>query len=78
MTRRIAVHVECYTGYKGEQTPRAFIVGDRKVEILEILDQWFAPDHRYFKVKGHDGGLYILRHDVASTEWEITLSEWRP
>ena len=76
MTKRITVQVDCDEGYKGEQTPRAFTVADRKIDVTAILDQWLAPDHRYFKVTGDDGGLYILRHDVPSDEWEITLSEW--
>jgi hypothetical protein len=76
MIKRIAVQVDCYAGYKGEQTPRAFTVGDRRVAVQEVLDQWLAPDHRYFKIKGDDGGLYILRHDIESTDWEITLSDW--
>ena len=46
------------------------------VRILEVVDRWLAPDHRYFKVKGDDDGLSILRHDVNSGEWELTLSEW--
>lgn len=73
----ILVRVECYSGYRGEETPRVFFLNDRRIEVDEILDRWLAPDHRYFKVKGHDGGLYILRHDVPSGEWEITLFESR-
>jgi hypothetical protein len=32
-----------------------------------------SPDHRYFKVRGNDGGIYIIRHDVASGAWELRL-----
>ena len=67
------VDVECYAGYRGEETPRRFRLGERQVEIIEVVDSWLAPDHRYFKVKDRDGDLYILRHDVASTRWELTL-----
>ncbi len=69
-----AVSVDCYAGYRGEETPVGFGHGDRRVEVLEILDRWLAPDHRYFKVRTADG-VYILRHDVASDRWEITLFE---
>jgi hypothetical protein len=69
------LRVECYAGYKGEETPRAFHLGDRRVEVKEVLDQWLAPDHRYFKVRGDDGGLYILRHDGPTDTWELTLFE---
>lgn len=67
------IPVECYAGYRGEETPRAFFLGERRIEVLEVLDRWLAPDHRYFKIEGDDGGLYILRHDVVSDKWELTL-----
>ncbi len=69
------VEVECYAGYRGEETPRAFHIGGRRIEICEVLDRWIAPDHRYFKVRGVDGALYILRHDAVSGEWELTFFE---
>jgi len=37
------------------------------------VDRWLAPEHRYFKVRGDDGGVYILRQDVAKDIWEMTL-----
>lgn len=69
------LRVECYAGHRGEETPRALLVGDRRVGVVEILDCWLAPDHRYFKVKGDDGDVYILRHDVVSGAWELTMFE---
>ena len=67
------VDVECYAGYRGEETPRRFRLGERLVEIAEIVDSWLAPDHRYFKVRDTQGDLYILRDDVVSDRWELTL-----
>jgi hypothetical protein len=67
------IGVECYAGYKGEQTPRALVLDDRRLEIHELLDQWLAPDHRYFKVKAADGHTYIVRNDTASGAWELTM-----
>jgi hypothetical protein len=32
-----------------------------------------GPRHRYFKVRVGDGGVYILRHDTARDQWELTL-----
>jgi hypothetical protein len=66
------IKVECYCGYRGEQTPRRFWLGQRCVEVGQVVDCWLAPDHRYFKVMGDDGGLYILRHDPQRERWEIT------
>jgi hypothetical protein len=69
----LQVCVECYAGYRGEETPRCFSIGDRDVQVLEVLDRWLSPDHRYFKLKGDDGDTYILRHDTAADRWELTL-----
>lgn len=67
------IHVECYAGHRGEETPRRFRLGERRVEVNAVLDQWLAPDHRYFKVRGDDGDVYILRHDSARDVWELTM-----
>ena len=67
------IHVECYAGYRGEETPRRFFLGESKIEVLDILDRWLAPDHRYFKLRGDDGYQYIMRHDVETGRWELTM-----
>jgi hypothetical protein len=69
------LEVECYAGYRGEQTPRRFRLGDRQIEIVLVLDSWLAPDHRYFKVNGADGRVYILRNAVQSGRWELPSSQ---
>ncbi|MBI3049275.1 MAG: hypothetical protein HYY76_13305 [Acidobacteria bacterium] len=69
----IPVTVECYAGHRGEQAPRAFTLGEQRIEVAELLDAWLAPDHRYFKVKGADGHTYVLRHDVPGDRWELTM-----
>jgi hypothetical protein len=63
--------VECYAGYRGDEEPRAFALGERRLEVREILDRWLAPDHRYFKVAASDGDTYILRHDNVTGEWTL-------
>ncbi|MGB7542800.1 MAG: hypothetical protein WA373_03275 [Burkholderiales bacterium] len=65
------IRVECYAGYRGEEEPRAFTLGERRFAIAEILDRWLAPQHRYFKVKADDGRTFVLRHDTASGDWEL-------
>lgn len=77
MIRPVTVRVECHPGHGGEGVPRVLWVGDRRIEVAEVLDCWPGRDHRYFKVQGSDVGLYILRHDTPSGEWEITLFEQR-
>lgn len=67
------MRVECYAGYRSEETPQAFFLGERRIEVVEVLDRWLAPDHRYFKVWGEENAVYILRHEVATGEWEMTM-----
>jgi hypothetical protein len=69
----VSLRVDCYAGYQGEETPRRFFLGDRLIEVVEVLDRWLAPEHRYFKLLGDDGDLYILRYDARRGEWELTL-----
>ncbi len=69
----MVVRVECYAGYRGEETPRQFSLGDRKVEVIKVIDRWLAPDHRCFKVLGKDGRVYFLRQDAVTGRWEMTM-----
>ena len=71
--RLLGVGVECYAGHRGEQTPRTLIVGDCRIAVAEVLDAWLAPDYRYFKLKGADGNIYLVRHDDRSDTWELTM-----
>ncbi|MGZ6125641.1 MAG: hypothetical protein ACXWLR_11820 [Myxococcales bacterium] len=67
------VRVDCYAGHRGEETPRRFELGGRVREVEEVIDRWYGPDHRYFKVRAGDGGVYILRHDEPSDRWELVV-----
>lgn len=67
------IRVECYAGYRGDETPRRFWLGERPVAVIDVLDRWQGEDHRYFKLRGDDGASYILRHDVRSGAWTLTM-----
>ena len=67
------IRVECYAGYRGEEAPRRFWLGSRKIEVQEIKDRWLAPNHRYFKIIGDDDAVYILRHNSKSWDWDLTF-----
>jgi hypothetical protein len=70
MESPLIVKVECYAGYRGEETPRSIWLGERKIEVIRVIDRWLAPDHRYFKILGDDRALYIIRHDIQKWIWE--------
>ncbi len=65
------IRVECYAGYRGEQEPRAFFLGERRVDVLAIEDRWAEPHRRWFRCRAADGHAYVLRHDERSGEWDI-------
>ena len=65
------ISVESYAGYRGEQEPRAFRMGERRIAVIEIVDRWIGPDYRYFRVSADDGNLYVLRRDDAKDEWTL-------
>ncbi len=65
------IRVECTAGYRGEETPRRMVLSGNGIRVQAVIDRWLAPDHRYFKVLGEDGGVYILRHDAQRWAWEL-------
>jgi len=73
MSDHVELRVACYAGHRGEETPRRFFLGAREVEVVEIIDRWLGPDHRYFKLRGSDDNVYILRHDAVDERWDLTL-----
>lgn len=71
MENPLILKVECYAGYRGEETPRRIWLGEKKIEVVRVIDRWLAPDHRYFKILGDDCALYIIRHDIQKWTWEL-------
>ena len=69
------VRVVCYEGHRSEETPRAFLLGERRVEVVSVLDRWRGEYHEYVKLDGSDGARYILRYDCSRDAWEIQMME---
>jgi hypothetical protein len=69
----VVIQVNCYAGYRGEETPREIRFASHTIGVKKILDRWLAPDHRYFKILGDDDATYIIRHEAAGYRWELTL-----
>jgi hypothetical protein len=53
-------------------------MGNRNIDVVAIQDRWLAPDHRYFRIIGDDGGLYIIRHDPHRDFWELICFKCNP
>jgi hypothetical protein len=60
------VEVECYSGYRAEETPRAVTLGRRRLEISAVLTRERRSDRktrRYFEIFGcrlADGRALLL------------------
>jgi len=72
-TRSMKVQVECYAGRKAEERPVRFRLEGHAYTVEDVLDQWYGPEHVFFKVRADDDGVYILRHQtsVPDGEWEL-------
>lgn len=52
---------------------RRFLLGELVIEVAEVQDRWLASGHQYFKVRGDDGSIYILRYDTGSDRWQLVF-----
>jgi hypothetical protein len=72
---REKVEVVAYSGYRGEEIPRAFKWRGTKVEVAEILSRWIEEGvghrdtKRGFRLIGSDGIVYSLLYDEQTQEW---------
>jgi len=67
------VRVETYVGEGGVEKLRRFWLDGREIAVADNIDQWHGADYRYFKVRGSDGTVYILRLNEIRAEWELTM-----
>ena len=67
------VRDECYAGYRAGEALRRFYIGKREIGVSEVIDRWLDPKHSYFKVRGEDRGIYILRYSQLGDVWEMIL-----
>jgi hypothetical protein len=72
------VHVERDASDVDIKKLKCFHLDGRRVEVIDNLDRWFGPDYAYFKVRGDDGNVYILRLDEACDAWELTMFQSPP
>ncbi len=78
----VPIRVECYAGYRADETPRALSWGGRRLAVQEVLDRWYqgeadshAPSADYFKVLAGDGKRYLIKHEWVSHAWYLVSEE---
>lgn len=72
------IQVETVRDEAGVETPIRLDFDGRSVAVVETMDRWPGPDYCYFKARGGDGALYILRRDQVRDLWELTMFERSP
>jgi hypothetical protein len=67
------LRVECYSGRRADERPIRFRLGERQYQVEAVLDQWYDPEHIFYKVRVDDGNVYILRQDISTPDgaWEL-------
>jgi hypothetical protein len=65
------VQVESYSGFKADERPLRFRLGERWLAVEEVVDRWYDPDATYFRVRAEDNHLYILRHHQSTDQWTL-------
>ena len=68
MENPLILKVECYAGYRGEETPRRIWLGEKKIEVVRVIDRWLAP-----------AGSGIWRKTTRWNRWApFGLAFWQP
>ena len=65
------VKVDAYSGYSANERPLRFTLGERTIEVKEILDRWYGEAARYFRVATEDGDVYVLKYSGEQDTWEL-------
>jgi hypothetical protein len=71
------IEVIAYAGERGEESPRAYLLGGKRIEVRKILALWIEEDattrrrRRCFRVKGSDFRTRTLTYDEETGEWRL-------
>jgi len=71
----VSLEVETKPDPRGLDIPVRLRMDGRSIDVAKLVDEWRGKEHRYFKLTGEDGNLYIVRFDEPAGRWEITLFE---
>jgi protein-tyrosine phosphatase len=74
------VAVRCYEGYQSCESPRSFTWHGQTYQIEEIVDRWYEGQQEatarvsdYFKIRAHNGSIYLLRYDREFGSWGVMV-----
>jgi hypothetical protein len=65
----VKIEVVAYSGYKANERPLYFVLEQKKLAVVDVLDRWYGVEHDDFKVLAEDGKVYLIR-------WHRLLDLW--
>ena len=71
MNQLMRIQIETHADLRA--TPRSLYRGGRRIDIIEIVDQWYGPGYRYVKVRTYDNSVYILLFDENPRPMELIM-----
>jgi hypothetical protein len=71
MNSVMPIQIEPHADLKA--APRSLYRGEHRIDIIEIMDQWYGPGYRYVKVRAYDNSVYILLFDEIRDQWELIM-----
>jgi hypothetical protein len=69
------ISVAAYSGYRGEEKPRSFVIAGEKINVVGIEKEWIGEDaetgsiRRHFRIRGSDGFIHLLSQDEKTGTW---------
>ena len=75
------IKVFAYSGYRGEEIPRAMILRDVRIDVVKILNMWIEEGvedrgrKRFFEIKGNDRKSYRIYYLEEAGEWYYKVED---
>ena len=76
------ITVQCYSGYKANEIPRAFMYRGERRRIADVVDRWYEEGRRsggirqdYYKVRTDEGETFLIRYNRLFDRWAVAVSE---
>ncbi len=69
------IKVKAYSGYKAEERPISFSIGEKELKVEELVDRWYGEDYEYLKLRADDRCTYIIRYNRDEDFWELVMME---
>ena len=71
----VNIKVTAYSGYRDNESPRAFLMNDETMTVVESLDMWIEEGFsdrmrkRFFIVKTDNNQNYKIYLDEKTSQW---------